>query len=230
MQQVIKFLSDYEVIVYIILGIMIVFAFRKLVIALNESKNSVFGLERESAQKKVTSAVTMIVLVGLFAITEFIIATFLISELPQKISYATPTMVLELTPSATKPLAKDETPQPTATPYPQAALPGIASNCQENILEFTFPAQGESVSGVVELLGNVNTPNFGSYKYEYSPSGEINWVTIAAGGEIRENESLGYWFTGSLTPGDYLLKLVALDNQGNEQTPCIVNVRVVPEE
>ena len=230
MQQVIKFLSDYEVIVYIILGIMIVFAFRKLVIALNESKNSVFGLERESAQKKIASAVSMIVLVGLFAIVEFITATFLITELPQQISYATPAMVLELIPSPTKPLADDETPQPTATPYPQAELPGIASNCQENILEFTFPKQDETVSGVVELTGNVNTVNFGSYKYEYSPTGEINWITIAAGGEIRKNESLGYWFTGSLIPGDYLLKLVALDNQGIEQTPCIVNVRVVPEE
>jgi hypothetical protein len=230
MQQVIKFLSDYEVIVYIILGITIVFAFRKLAMALDEAKNAVFGLEREAAQRKITSAVTLIVLVGFFAIAEFIIATFLISELPQQISYATPTINLEITPSPTKPTSKDETPQPTLTPYPQAELPGIVSNCLENILEFTYPAQGESVSGVVELLGNVNTVNFGSYKYEYSPSGEINWVTIAAGGEIRENESLGYWFTGSLIPGDYLLKLVALDNQGNEQTPCIVNVRVVPEE
>lgn len=230
MQQVIKFLSDYEVIVYIILGITIILAFRKLVMALDEARNAVFGLERESAQRKVTSAVTMIVLIGLFTISEFIIATFLITELPQQISYATPTMVLELTQSATELPQDDETPQPTATPYPQANLPDIASDCQEKILEFTFPLQGDTVSGVVELLGYVNTVNFGSYKYEYSPSGEINWVTIAAGGEIRENESLGYWFTGSLIPGDYLLKLVALDNQGNEQTPCIINVRVVTEE
>ena len=230
MQQVIIFLSDYEVIVYIILGITIVFASRKLVIAINESRNSLFGLEKETAQRKITSAVTMIVLVGLFAITEFIISTFLISELPQQISYATPTINFDLTPSATKPPAMDETPRPTATPYPQAVVPDVASDCQEGTLEFTFPKQGESVSGVVELIGNVNTMNFGSYKYEYSSSGELNWITIAAGGETRENESLGFWFTGSLIPGDYLLKLVALDNEGNELTPCIVNVQVVPEE
>ena len=230
MQQVIKFLSDYEVIVYIILGITIVFASRKLVIAINESRNSLFGLEKETAQRKITSAVTMIVLVGLFAITEFIISTFLISELPQQISYATPTINLELTPSETNPPAKDETPRPTATPYPQAVVPDVANDCQEGTLEFTFPKQGESVSGVVELIGNVNTLNFGSYKYEYSSSGDLNWITIAAGGETRENESLGFWFTGSLIPGDYLLKLVALDNEGNELTPCIVNVQVVPEE
>lgn len=230
MQQIIKLLSDLEIIIYLALGIMFAFTLRKLVMSLNEAKSATFGLEREAAQKKVTSAVTFLVLIGLLAITEFVAATFLITELPQSVSYSTPTIEMALTPSPTRVLDKDETPQPTPTPYPQALIEGLVSNCVEDILEFTYPVQGDAVKGVVELIGNVNTQNFGSYKYEYSTTGELNWVTIAAGGEVRIDESLGYWFTGSLTPGDYLLKLVALDNQGNELTPCIINVSVIPEE
>ena len=65
MQQIVKFLSDYEIIVYLVIGIASVFAIRKLVLAINESKNSVFGLEKEFAQKKVATSVTFIVLLGL---------------------------------------------------------------------------------------------------------------------------------------------------------------------
>ena len=230
MQQVIKLLSDLEIVIYLILGILFAFALRQMVMSLNESRNSVFGLEKEAAQKKVTSSVTYLVLIGLLAITEFIAATFLISELPQQVSFSTPTIAMEVTPSLTLILDEDETPQPTKSPYPQAVLDGIISNCIEDILEFTFPEQGASVTGVVELIGNVNTLNFGSYKYAYSTVGEINWVTIAAGGENRIDESLGFWFTGSLIPGDYLLQLVALDNEGNELTPCVINVSVLVED
>ena len=229
MQQVIKLLSDLEIVIYLVLGILFAFALRQLVMSLNESRNSIFGLEKEAAQKKVTSAVTFLVLIGLMAITEFIASTFLISELPQQVSFSTPTIAMEVTASPTKVLGENETPQPTNTPYPQAAIEGIVSNCIENVLEFTYPVQGDSVSGVVELIGNVNTLNFGSYTYAYSTAGEINWVTIAAGGEIRIDESLGFWFTGSLIPGDYLLQLVALDNEGKELTPCVINVSVLAE-
>lgn len=230
MQQIVKFLSDYEIIVYLVIGIASVFAIRKLVLAINESKNSVFGLEKEFAQKKVATSVTFIVLLGLFVLAEFIITTFLAPELPQEMSFATPTLNLEVTPSPTKPLAADETPQPSPTPYPQAVIPGVISNCEEEILEFTYPVQDEAVSGVVELRGYVDTENFGSYKYDYSPTGELNWVTIAAGGDIRKDESLGYWFTGSLIPGDYYLRLVALDNQGIEQKLCAIKLQVIAEE
>ncbi|NOH04264.1 MAG: hypothetical protein HND47_20955 [Chloroflexi bacterium] len=39
---------------------------------------------------------------------------------------------------------------------------------------------------------------------------------------------LGRWDTTALTPGDYQLRLVVVDNQGTLLSPCIVPVRVVP--
>ncbi len=61
----------------------------------------------------------------------------------------------------------------------------------------------DDVSGVVEIIGSVNTENFGSYTYEYSTVGEPNWQTIAAGSGNRIDESLGNWYTSDLTPGPY---------------------------
>jgi hypothetical protein len=115
---------------------------------------------------------------------------------------------------------------PTQTPYPQAQIEGIESNCIAGVLEISSPKQGEEVSGVVEVKGSVNTPNIGSYRYEYSTLGEPNWQVIAAGSGVILDGSLGYWYTTDLTPGDYLLRLVALDNQGTESSACVLVVKV----
>lgn len=230
MQQVIEFLSEIELLVYFVLGFIGVLYLRKLFMAINEHRSSVFGLEKEAAQRKVVAATTVLILIGLLLVTEFIASTFLAVELPQQPSYATPTIEVLVTPTTTLPGPIPTDATMTATSYPQAVVDGEISNCIVEVLEFTYPVQDDKVSGVVELQGTVNVPNFGSYKYEYSALGEINWVTVAAGSELRIGENLGYWYTISLVPGDYLLKLVALDNDGVELTPCIIKVEVVPTE
>jgi hypothetical protein len=120
------------------------------------------------------------------------------------------------------------TPQPEGvSSEPQENL---VSDCLEDVLEITSPADGGQVSGTVELIGSVNVADFGSYKYEFSTTGTINWVTIAAGNQLKLDESLGFWYTSALTPGPYLLRLVPLNNLGEEMTPCIITVEVVLEE
>jgi hypothetical protein len=106
----------------------------------------------------------------------------------------------------------------------------LLSVCIEDTVEITSPADGDRVSGSVEVIGSVNVDNFGSYKYEFSPTGNINWVTIAAGNQLKLDENIGFWYTSALTPGTYLLRLVPLDNAGMELTPCIVTIEVVREE
>jgi hypothetical protein len=79
----------------------------------------------------------------------------------------------------------------------------------------------------VELLGTVNIPNLGFYKYEFSEPGSDVWSTIAADNVAKVNGTIGYWNTGQLTPGDYLLRLVVVDNQNNPFPACVIAVRVV---
>jgi hypothetical protein len=116
----------------------------------------------------------------------------------------------------------------TPIPTPTIGQESLVSECRAGEVEITSPEEGSTVSGTVELIGSVNIPNFGSYKYEYSPTGAIYWTTIAAGNQLKLDESLGFWYTSSLTPGTYLLQLVPLDNTGEAMTPCIISVEVVP--
>lgn len=198
--------------------------------ALEEKRGAIFGLEREAAQRKVVAATSVLILVGLLTVGEFIVATFLAGELTQAPTFATSTIEVLTTPTTTLagPVPTDAT--PTATNYPQAEIEGIESACINDVLEIENPAHLSEITGVVELVGSVNTENFGSYKYEYSTMGEPNWQTIAAGSGTRVDESLGSWYTSDLPAGEYMLRLVALDNDGIEQTACVVVVTVTADQ
>jgi hypothetical protein len=227
MEYVIRFLAEFEVPIYLVLGIVALVYLRRVLVALEEKRTAIFRLEREAAQRKVVAAVSVLVLVGLMTIGEFVVATFLAGELSQEPTFSTPTIEVLSTPTTTLtgPAPTDAT--PTATRYPQVEIEGIESNCINDVLEIKEPMHNDDVSGVVEIIGSVNTENFGSYTYEYSTVGEPNWQTIAAGSGNRIDESLGNWYTSDLTPGPYFLRLVALDNDGREQSACVIIVQIV---
>ena len=226
MDTIIKFLAEMEIPIYLILGVVGIVYLRRLAIALEERRSSVFGLERQVAHEKVVSATTVLVLLGLLAVGEFIVATFLVGEIAQQPLYATPTIEVLTTPTATLPEVIPTDATPTPTPYPQAQIEGVESKCVAGVLEISSPKHGDEVSGVVEIIGSVNTPNYGSYRYEYSTMGEPNWQVIAAGSGVQVGSSLGYWYTTDLVPGEYMLRLVALDNQGIETSACVIVVQV----
>jgi len=71
-----SFLADLEIPIYLILGVVGIVYLRRLAIAIEERRTSVFSLEREVAHSKVISATTVLVLLGLLAVGEFIVATF----------------------------------------------------------------------------------------------------------------------------------------------------------
>lgn len=227
MEYVIRFLAEFEVPIYLVLGIVALVYLRRVLVALDEKRTAIFRLEREAAQRKVVAAVSVLVLVGLLTVGEFVVATFLAGELSQEPTFSTPTIEMLSTPTTTLtgPAPTDATPTPTR--YPQVDIEGIESNCINDVLEIKEPLHNADVSGVVEIIGSVNTENFGSYTYEYSTVGEPNWQTIAAGSGNRIDESLGNWYTSDLTPGPYFLRLVALDNDGVEQSACVIIVQVV---
>ena len=227
MNYVIRFLAEFEVPIYLLLGIVALIYLRRILLALEEKRSAIFGLEREAAQRKVVGASTVLILVGLLTVGEFVVATFLAGELAQEPTFATPTIEVLTTPTVTLgPPPEGATPTPTL--YPQVQLEGIESNCINDVLEIESPEHLSEVSGVVELIGSVNTENFGSYKYEYSTM-EANWQTIAAGSGVRIDESLGNWYTTDLDPGEYMLRLVALDNDGVEQSACVIQVTIPAE-
>ena len=109
----------------------------------------------------------------------------------------------------------------------QATLANIAG-CIPGEIALSSPKAGEEIKGIIDLIGTVNVPNLGFYKYEVAPLGSDTWATISAGRNIVSDSSLGRWNTTALTPGDYQLRLVVTDNQGTALPPCVVPVRVLP--
>lgn len=229
MEYVIRFLAEFEVPIYLALGVVALVYLRRVLASIEEKRTAIFGLERESAQRKVAASVSVLILIGLLTVGEFVVATFLAGELSQAPSFSTPTIQKLTTPTTTLAEAVPTDASPTPTRYPQVEIEGIESNCINDILEIKEPAHNGDVSDVVEIIGSVNTENFGSYTYEYSTVGEPDWQTIAAGSGTRIDESLGNWYTSDLVPGPYFLRLVALDNDGVQQSTCVIIVQVVQE-
>ena len=215
-------LATYEGLIYVILAIIGLFAIRRLWNAWREYQASIFGLEREITQRRLIQASAGVVVVLLLVVTEFILAAFVVPNLPQSAFRSTPTIDPLATPSMTLP-------PDLATAFALTPNPGAVSNangCVPDQLEITSPRQGQTVSGVVDLIGTVNITNFGFYKYEVAPLGSDIWATISAGRQVVIDDSLGGWNTGQLTPGDYQLRLVAIDNQGRALPACLIQVRV----
>ncbi len=220
MGAVYRTLASYEPLIYIALAIGGLFAFRRMWNSWREWRDSVYGLEREFALRRLGQATAIALLILGLVFAEFFIATFIAPSLPASDILATPTLNLLVTPAGTLP------PDVTAPAITQAVANGM-SGCVPDQIMITSPAPGDKVNGIVDIKGTANVPNFGFYKYEISQMGTQSWATVSAAREPKVNASLGNWSTTSLTNGDYFLRLVITDNVGTELAPCVLAVRVL---
>ena len=69
-------------------------------------------------------------------------------------------------------------------------------------------------------------PNFGFYKFEIKRPDETVWLTIQAGNVVVQDDKLGDWDTSNLSPGEYQLSLVVVDNEAQASPACIVQLFV----
>ena len=219
-----KFLASYEVLIYILLAIGALFAFRWLWRSWRESQTAVYTMEREFSSRRLgQSAAISTVIIVLFC-AEFFMATFIIPGLPSEVFLTTPTLDLISTPTGT--LSPEMMTQFANLP-PQVSVASMIG-CTPNQIMLTSPKPGEEIKGTVELIGTVNIPNFGFYKYEVARMGSDTWATISADRNPVNNGNIGAWNTTALTPGDYQVRLVVTDNQGVVLPACVVPVRIVP--
>ncbi|HEY9077613.1 MAG TPA: hypothetical protein VIO61_13855 [Anaerolineaceae bacterium] len=223
MGELLRFLEQYEVWIYALVGIISLIYFRKLVQSWQQYRGTVFGMEREQAHGNFIASLTILVLLGLLVVGEFVIVSFVVPGFPERTYLPTPTLNPLATATATLPAAPGGTPTPSgATPTPL-----VTEGCQPGRIEWITPVAGAQIKGNVELKGTVNVPNLGFYKYEFSQPAAKTWTTIAAGNSPKVNGVIGFWNTSTLVPGDYLLRLVVVDNKNQTLPACIVPVRVM---
>jgi len=224
MDAVLRFFVTYAPLIYALLAVGLLVAIRRLVQARRETRESIYGLERELSHKHMSQAIIALSLIVFFGMGEFFLTVFLLPALPASSVIATQTVNPLITPTVTLSPAILQTlsaltPEPTTTVEIAGCIPGQ--------IMITSPQAGEELQGKVTLQGSANVPNFGFYKYEFAPRGTENWSTILAVREVVQDGKLGDWDTSLLTPGDYLLRLVVTDNQATTLPACVVPVTIL---
>jgi hypothetical protein len=222
MDAVFHFLAAYEGLIYILLSLGGLFSFRWLWRSWRELREAVFGLEREFAMRRLSQALAVSLLILVLFFGELILASFVTPALPSSEFLATPTIDIQ---DQTRGVFSGNQITSLATIHP-TPMDSSVNDCKSNQIILTSPEPGQEVSGTVTVIGTVDLANFGFYKYEVSPQGTETWATISAGRKIVKNGELGLWDTSTLTPGDYRLRLLVTDNQGQSYPPCVISVRV----
>ncbi len=225
MAAIYRFLSTYEVLIYILLAIGGLFAARWLWRSWSEWRMAVYSLEKEFALRRMGRASAVLSLILILSCAELTTASLIVPSLPASFFLATPTLDLLSTPTGT--ISPELATQIALTPRPVPTVAG-AEGCQPGELTLTSPKAGTEIRGTVDILGTVNIPNFGFYKYEVAPINSDSWATISAGRDVIVDGKLGQWDTTAVAPGDYQLRLVATDNQGQSMPACIIPLRVLP--
>ncbi len=230
MEEVLRFFKDYEIWIYLLLILGGLVYIRKFILAWGEMRGAAFGLERESAQSRINQSASMVVLFLIIGIAEFVLVSFIVPSYPGANPLITPTFDILATSTnslSVIPSGISGTQEITDNMLPSPSPVEVGEEgCVPGQVIITAPQQNEEVSGIVKIEGSANIPNFGFYKYEIARPGETIWLTILAGREIVQEGELGQWDTGTLSTGDYMLRLVVTDNQGDSLPPCVIQVRV----
>src|SRR5512146_1519760 len=166
MAAIYRFLSTYEVLIYILLAIGGLFASRWLWRSWNEWREAVYSLEKEFALRRMGRAIAAVSLVLILLCGEVVTASIIVPSLPAAFFLPTPTLDLLSTPTGT--ISAELATQLALTPRPVPTVEG-AEGCQPDTLMLTSPKAGTEIRGTVDIKGTVNIPTFGFYKYERAP-------------------------------------------------------------
>ncbi|MHB8625079.1 MAG: transglycosylase domain-containing protein [Aggregatilineales bacterium] len=114
------------------------------------------------------------------------------------------------------------------TPPPTAQCD---QNTPEPVVNITSPQPSQTVSGLIQILGNMSVPNFAYYQLELAQA--QNPTAVAQIGDLirtqpsQPNAFLGGWETHNVPDGQYYLQVHFFDTQGHQATstkiPVIVN-------
>lgn len=231
MEQVLAFFRTYELWIYAVLGLGALFYVRKFILAWQELRGAAFGLERENAQSRLNLAASVLVLLLTMVVTEFVLVSFIAPMVPQSLPLFTPTVDLLTTPTATLAaeglevsLSESSTPQAVITQQPES------DGCVPGQVEISSPKGGEEVKNIIPILGTMDFENFGFYKIESRRPGETIWAILLAGNQPVRNGELGVWNTTTLSPGEYELSVVPVNNEAVSLPRCTITVRIAPPD
>lgn len=241
---------NFSIWLYIGLGLLGLIFLRVMWLARKDRTRSIFTLERENANVRLTRAFAgfMIILAGMLGVYYLSVVTPDIVPPPPDTPTPTPIIGLPDTPTPPPLLLPTPTPTPTTLPTPTSvdllveanntppppqqppsnpvSPQGQPPNCGNSAARITQPGNNAQVAGVVQVMGSAAIDNFEYYKFEFRDPTSDEWVFISRFDNIVPSGVLGPLDINNLTPGEYDFRLVVVDNTGNFPEPCVVRLRV----
>lgn len=238
----VEWVEAYALWVYLVCGLAFLICLRAIIVARSQKKNAIFKLEREMAMSRESRAFSAAALLlgvvlavtglkfGIAPSVEVLPATptatatsFIFDDPPtREVPTETPTEVVAT--ATRRVIIRVPTPRPpTSTPAPQVV-------CADPNVCITSPAAGAQVSGVVQVLGTANIPQFQFYKLEYGLGADPDtWHSTS---DIHRqpvvNGVLDTWNATGFPAGAYKLRLTVVDITGNFAPPYEISVNVTP--
>jgi hypothetical protein len=232
MEEALVLIEEHQIWFYLSLGIIGLLYLRLVIVHLREFRSTFFGLERDRAREKLIRSSVMLSLVAIGLVAIFVAATFGGPAVPVNARPTVlPTVSLLSTPEV---ILSEENVGATSTPLGEGGFEELG--CSNPKATITFPQDGDSINGVVEILGVANIPGFAFYKVEIKVlSPDALWQAVGANTDpvceiCAEQEVLARWDTSLVATGDFVIRLMVMDTAGNAPLPCEVNVRVLPSE
>jgi hypothetical protein len=232
MEEALVLIEENQSWIYLGLGFFGLIYLRIAIKRYQEYRSTFFGLERDRARGRLIQSILMLTLVVAGFVATFLAATFGGPAVPVS---ARPTVLPTVSLLKTPEVADEGSQvQASTTPMEESIVEGLG--CSNPNATITSPKDGDSIRGVVEILGIANIPGFAFYKIEIkSITGDAMWQAIGAGTDpVCENcdieELLARWDTSLVMTGEYLLRLTVMDSLGNAPLPCELRVRVLPAE
>src|SRR5512142_1439877 len=146
MAAIYRFLSTYEVLIYIVLAIGGLYFGRWLWRSWNEWRNAYYGLEKEFALRRMGRGIAAVSLVLILACGELVTASIIVPSLPAAFFLSTPTLDLLTTPTGT--ISAELATQLALTPRPVPTVEG-GEGCEPGKLMLTEPKAGTEIRGTV---------------------------------------------------------------------------------
>ncbi|MDO9300509.1 MAG: hypothetical protein Q7T89_03960 [Anaerolineales bacterium] len=98
-------------------------------------------------------------------------------------------------------------------------------------ISIVSPQPGDILRGQVEVVGNMDVPNFASaelaFSYASNPADRFAWFAIQTFSQpVQNNPTLAVWDTTTLTDGDYVLHLRVFLQDGSTQDVVISDLKI----
>ena len=232
MLELFHFLVDYQLWIYAVLGVLALIYLIRVIQAWRERYATIFGLERDDAQRRLNSGLAIFILLILLIGAEFVLVTFVIPEWPLVMMTPSPTSVIEEEeiPMITRPAEQGglvilSTPEGASVP---STVSKLSSGCIPNQLEWLSPRSGDVIEGSYRLEATVNVKDMAFYNWAFaSVDDQDSWQTLSAGNLPVIEGELGLWATSQVANGDYVLRLTVYDLNNQELPSCDVYIRVL---